>query len=373
MRADSASAHTKTRSGRAPGSTRTTQPTDGARYRHNAARHLIGIARDLQSRATHRLGEERGYRDLRPSLGPFLSLIWTEGRPLTAIAAQLGISKQAGSQLANLAEEAGYLRRKPDPEDRRSKLVMLSRRGRALVEDAVEIILETDSEYAALVGPKRYRRFTASLGALYQGFGVPSHSDPALTKAASRSAGVLPMLCVRIEEHLMEATSARGHTGLKMSHGQVLPFIGPDGARIHELARIQRASRQSISATSQDLEALGYLRREPDPRDRRGVVLQLTERGTRLIRDSVAGLAGLERNFRDQLGDRALAHLQRVARDLYQALHLEEEIFEAAPQPGASDAPDIQQLARSLRGQLGRRDAARLAALLETQEGKTAP
>ena len=55
----------------------------------------------------HSLLEERSYGGLRPSLGPFMSLIWIEGRPLTAIASQLSISKQACSQLANLAEAAG--------------------------------------------------------------------------------------------------------------------------------------------------------------------------------------------------------------------------------------------------------------------------
>jgi hypothetical protein len=82
-----------------------------SRYRNNAARHLIGISRDLQARLMRRLCEEHGYRGLRPSLGPILSLIWIEGRPLTAIASQLAISKQACSQLANVAERAGYLER----------------------------------------------------------------------------------------------------------------------------------------------------------------------------------------------------------------------------------------------------------------------
>ena len=355
-----------------------------SRYRDNAARHLIGISRDLQARLMRRLCEEHGYRDLRPSLGPILSLIWIEGRPLTAIASQLAISKQACSQLANVAERAGYLERKPDPQDRRAKVVMLSARGRALVEHAVQIILESESEYAELVGPTAYRRFTASLGALFEGMGIPTYADPVLAASARGSVGVLPLIATRIQQDLMRATSARGHDGLKLFHGQVLPLIGPDGARIHQIARVQRVTRQAISATSQDLEALGYLRREPDPRDRRGVVLQLTDRGTRLIRDSVAALDGLERSFRDILGDTRLEQLQQTARGLYQALHLEEEIFEGGvgqpAAPNGDGAPPGQRLARgghelrglatSLRHQLGSQDTARLAALLEERSRK---
>lgn len=353
-----------------------------SRYRANSARHLIGISRDLQSRLMRALGEERGFQGLRPSLGPLLSLLWVEGRPLTAIASQLAISPQACTQLANLAEAAGYLERKPDPEDRRSKLVLLTRRGRELVEAAVEIILEVETEYAELVGPRAYQRFASSLAALYQGLRIPTHANPALTAAAGRSAGVLPLIAVRIQQQLMEATIGRGHTGLKLSHGQVLPLIGPRGGRVYEIARLQRMSRQAISATARDLEALGYLRREVDARDRRGGVLQLTTRGSRLIRDSLSALDALERSFSEILGNAKLAHVRHVARDLYQSLHLEQSIFEAASTPQIEAiAPQIairredaaiERLATRLRHQLGDRDAERLATLLASRVRRTA-
>ena len=73
--------------------------------------------------------------------------------------------------------------------------------------------------------------------------------------AANRSGGVLPLIALRVQRDLMDATVARGHAGLKLSHAQVLPLIGPDGGRIHEMARIQRVSRQAISAVSRELEA----------------------------------------------------------------------------------------------------------------------
>ncbi len=353
-----------------------------SRYRDNGARHLIGISRDLQSRVMRRLGEERGFRGLRPSLGPFLSLLWIEGRPITAVAAELAISAQACAQLANLAEAAGYLERRPDPADGRSKLVRLTRRGRALVEAAVEIILDVESEYAALAGPSAYARFTDSLAALYQGLRLPAHADRALTRAAGRSAGVLPLIAERIQQLLMQATLARGHAGLKLSHGQVLPLIGPEGGRVHEIARVQRVSRQAISATSRDLEALGYLRREPDPRDGRGGVLRLTARGSALIRDSVSAVDGLERRFAGLLGAARLAELLRVARSLYQALRLEQEIFETEFERRAGGAArssgslpragdEIQRLAARLRSELGDVDAERLASLLGARARRT--
>ena len=344
-------------------------PPPSPRYRDNLARHLIGISRDLQARVREALAR-RGHRGLRPSFGPLLSLVRDEGRPLSALAGELAISNQAASQLVNLIEDAGYLERRPNPADKRSKLVVLTRRGRTLVADGVRIILASEAGYSARVGAAAYRHFTSALGGLYQGLDLPVHPDPVRMARVSRSVGVLPLIALRIERELMRATGARGHAGLQMSFGQVLPLIGPEGGRIHEIARVQRVSRQAISAISQELEALGYLERRPDSRDRRGVVLVLTGAGESLIRDSVAALGDLERGFASLLGAPQLAQLRRVASDLYHSLRLEEEVFAprsaggVAPGPRARVGHEVQQLATRLRRSLGRSDAARLAALL---------
>jgi DNA-binding MarR family transcriptional regulator len=344
-------------------------PAPPPRYRDNLARHLIGISRDLQTRVREELAA-RGHRGLRPSFGPLLSLVWDEGRSLSALASELAISSQATSQLVNLAEDARYLERRPNPADRRSRLVVLTRQGRALVVDGVRVILASEAAYSALVGPAPYRRFTAALAALYGSLGLPNHPDPTLMARASRTVGVLPLIALRIERELMRATAAHGHAGLQMSFGQVLPLIRPEGSRIHEIARVQRLSRQAISAISQEIEALGYLARRPDARDRRGVVLTLTRAGEALIRDSVAALDELERGFHDVLGGPALEQLRRVARDLYQALHLEAEVFESRRTAREPMGHDVRRLATRLRRSLGRGDAARLAALLGPRTGR---
>jgi len=356
---------------------------DWPRYRDNLARHLNGLARDLESRVMGALSRDLGFEGLRPSFGPLLSRVWEQGRPIGAVASELGISSQACGQLVDLVQAAGYLERQPNPADRRSRLVMLTARGRSLVEEAVRLILESEADYAALVGDDAYRSFTAALAKLHRGFALPTHADSELTARAQQSFGVLPLVAERVRRELMTALIDRGHTGLKMSHAQVLPLIGPEGGRIHEIARLEGVSRQAISATSQDLESLGYIHREPDPLDRRGVVLQLTDRGVGLIADSLAALDDLELVIRGMLGVRGLAQLGRVASDLYHALRLEAEIFRAADDPSAalagiveSDArrgrPDIDVLAARLREWLGHEDAERLAARLDSRTRSTA-
>jgi DNA-binding MarR family transcriptional regulator len=220
-----------------------------SRYRGNAPRHLIGIARDLQARALSAL-HERGFEGVRPSFTPLLARLWQEARPLTSLATELAISAQACSQLVGHVEAAGYLERRRNPDDGRSRVARLTPRGRALIEESVQILLAVDREYGALVGTGAYQRFTTALAALYRGLGLPVHADSTLIARGGRSSGVLPVIANHIEQQLLETAIRRGHVGLKMSHGAVLQHIGPEGARIHEIARIHRVSRQATHATA---------------------------------------------------------------------------------------------------------------------------
>ena len=157
----------------------------------------------------------------------------------------------------------------------------------------------------------------------------------------------------------MDRTRARGHAGLKLSHGQVLGLIGPAGGRMQLMARIQQVSKQAIGAVARDLEALGYIRRTPDPDDARQTLLALTPQGVRLLEDSIASVDDLSAGFRDLLGARALGVLERRAAALYAALGLEQEVFAT---------PDgLGRLARSLKQQLGLQGARALARLLQGQ------
>src|SRR5258706_7484090 len=94
-----------------------------SRYRGNAPRHLIAIGRALQARVLGELRDEHGHTAVRPSFTLPLSRLWSEGRPISALAGELGISAQACSQLVASIEDAGYLERRPNPEDGRSRVV----------------------------------------------------------------------------------------------------------------------------------------------------------------------------------------------------------------------------------------------------------
>ncbi|MEM9175978.1 MAG: MarR family transcriptional regulator [Myxococcota bacterium] len=337
-----------------------------SRYRSNTARHLIGVARDFENRMLGRLEAKDGYPDLRPSFGPVLSLVAERPRPLRALADALSISPQAVSQLVSACERAGFTERRADPNDGRTRLIALTRRGRRLIADAGRQLRLLSSEYAERVGHDVMNRFEEAATRLLRARSGAPDVLPIASGAAS--IGALPLLSVDVQRTLMDDTTARGHDGLKMSHAQVLPLIGPEGARVAALARVQGISRQAISATARELERMGYLRREADPRDRRGVVFLLSEAGETLIRDSVSALDALDASYAAAIGTRRFAALQRGAEALYDALGLEREIFDGAPQEGEP----LDRLARRLRRDLGPEAARRLAALLTEPRNPTA-
>jgi len=353
------------------------------RYRDNLARHLIGIARIFQSRLLQTLSEKHGFEGLRLSFGPFLALVSSRSRPSSEIAQILGISDQASSQLAKLIEDGGYLRRIPNPADRRSKLLTLTGRGRSLVEQGTRGIRAIESDYATLVGATDYGRLTAAIEALDRGLNADAGRASELPSGARPSIAAVSLVAARIQRRLMEAARARGHDGLKMSHGEVLPLVGPEGRRIHEIAAAHRVSRQAISTTTRELESLGYLQREPDPLDGRGVVVRHTPRGLAMIDDLVESLDALERDLLEMLGEQAMADLQHGARRLYRALTSGVDVVaDDLSEPGGPSDPadgsqrpigrEIDELAEQLWQRLGPEDSAHLATALEQRTRRTA-
>jgi DNA-binding MarR family transcriptional regulator len=55
--------------------------------------------------------------------------------------------------------------------------------------------------------------------------------------------------------------------------------LGPDGARIGELAERAKLTNQSVGYLVDYLEAHGYVERRADPRNRRATLVYFTERG----------------------------------------------------------------------------------------------
>jgi DNA-binding MarR family transcriptional regulator len=90
-----------------------------------------------------------------------------DARP-SQLAARLRISKQALNYLLGELERLGYLERRPDPDDLRSKRVVLTRRGTAAIGVIREAVGEMESAWKRRLGTKRFAQLRDLLLALNQ-------------------------------------------------------------------------------------------------------------------------------------------------------------------------------------------------------------
>ena len=77
--------------------------------------------------------------------------------PLTigALAERLGVSQQATSKSVADLERRGYVARRPDPDDARARLVVLTARGEAAIAGGRHHREAIAAELAARLGPRR--------------------------------------------------------------------------------------------------------------------------------------------------------------------------------------------------------------------------
>ena len=86
-----------------------------------------------------------------------------QGARPTDLAGRLRMSKQALNYLLGQLERLGYLERRPDPDDQRSKRVALTPRGVSAVEVIREAVGEVESDWEQRLGAKRFAQLRTLL------------------------------------------------------------------------------------------------------------------------------------------------------------------------------------------------------------------
>jgi len=106
---------------------------------------------------------ERGFADLDAAHLAVFQYPGPQGARPSELAARLRISKQALNYLLGELERLGYLERRPDPDDLRSKRIALTRRGGTVVKVIRETVAELEREWEAQLGPKRFAQLRTLL------------------------------------------------------------------------------------------------------------------------------------------------------------------------------------------------------------------
>ncbi|SEP08283.1 MarR family winged helix-turn-helix transcriptional regulator [Amycolatopsis saalfeldensis] len=120
-------------------------------------------------------------------------------------------------------------------------------------------------------------------------------TDPDLGVLAGR-------LLFAVQRELFTELAARGFDDLNHRHGAVLAYLDPDGVRATDLARLSGQHKQIIGTLIDELEALGYVRRRPDPRDRRAKLVCPTARGLAQSEAADAIMATIQQRHARRLG-----------------------------------------------------------------------
>lgn len=121
----------------------------------------------VRGRMLERL-HEAGFTDLEPAHLNVFQYPGPQGTRPTELAARLRMSKQALNYLIGQLEQRGYIDRRPDPDDQRSKRITLTKRGLAIVPVIRDAVAEVEQEWQAALGPKRFGQFRDGLRDLNQ-------------------------------------------------------------------------------------------------------------------------------------------------------------------------------------------------------------
>ena len=117
---------------------------------------LLAVAGELTQRI-HEGVVARGFEGIRPAHGFAFARLAPGGATVTELAAHLGVTKQAASQLVDEVVRKGYAERRPHPDDARARLVVLTEQGWACTRAAEESAAEAVGPWVELLGEGEVR------------------------------------------------------------------------------------------------------------------------------------------------------------------------------------------------------------------------
>jgi DNA-binding MarR family transcriptional regulator len=107
-----------------------------------------------------------GFDDITPAQARVFQRVNESGSRLTELAAAAQVTKQTAGFLVDQLEAAGYVKRVPDPTDRRARLVVFAPRGRRAVTVAAKTVARVEKEWTHYLGRRRTQQLRETLEAL---------------------------------------------------------------------------------------------------------------------------------------------------------------------------------------------------------------
>jgi DNA-binding MarR family transcriptional regulator len=106
---------------------------------------------------------EAGFGDLRPAHANVFPFVPPEGITVSELAGLARVRKQTMAQAVEELERLGYVERRPNPRDRRSRLVFLTGRGNSVKPVTHATAARVEERWAELTSPEELEALRASL------------------------------------------------------------------------------------------------------------------------------------------------------------------------------------------------------------------
>jgi DNA-binding MarR family transcriptional regulator len=130
--------------------------------RDNVGRAIFEATRSIELDVLKVLAAE-GFPEVRMVHLNLYRNLDLDGTRLTDLASRANMTKQGMQELVDRAEALGFVERRPDPGDRRAKVVMFSKRGRKLLEALHHAVIFMEKRMAETIGEKSVRQIARLL------------------------------------------------------------------------------------------------------------------------------------------------------------------------------------------------------------------
>jgi DNA-binding MarR family transcriptional regulator len=105
----------------------------------------------------------QGHPDMRPMHGFVFQAIGPDGITAAELGRRIGVSKQAAGKTIDSLQQLGYVRRDPDGQDQRQKIVVLTDRGYDALARSARIFEDLRADWASRIGRDRLRALETDL------------------------------------------------------------------------------------------------------------------------------------------------------------------------------------------------------------------
>jgi DNA-binding MarR family transcriptional regulator len=107
--------------------------------------------------------QRAGFEDIRPAYANVFPFVSSDGITVSRLAELARIRKQSMAELVEQLENLGYVERRPNPLDRRSRLVFLTDRGASVRPVTHATAARVEARWAELTSPEELETLRGTL------------------------------------------------------------------------------------------------------------------------------------------------------------------------------------------------------------------